>query len=38
MSSPPGTKLSTDSSYTAKDFVNFNLSRHIFIYAVVMHV
>ena len=38
MDSPLGTKLSTDTSYTAKDFVNFNLSRHIFIYAMVTNV
>jgi len=38
MGSPLGTKLSTDTSYTAKDFVNFSLSRHIFICAVVMNV
>jgi hypothetical protein len=29
---------SVGTSYTAKDFVNFNPSRHIFICAVVMNV
>ena len=38
MGSLLGTKLSTDTSYTAKDLANFNLSQHIFIYAVVMNV